>query len=326
MLSLKNSKTCGSGADSVSTVRWVTVQSGGSVTIPCLYEDTYKNHVKYWCRGIDDRSCPPIVRTDSPQTKGDVSIRDDPDQRVFTVTMNHLTTEDADFYCCRVEISGHSDVGEWLTLSVTDGSPELSVDKQEVTGVAGDSVSVQCHYGDSRSQKMWCKMGGSCLSGNSGSLDGRPVEIRDDRVNKVFSVTMRGLERKDTGWYWCDDGHQQIPVQITVIQPSPLVQLALYVVLGLLVLLYIFIFIILTWKVLDKRKKKMTRNQNHAARTMTMTPPPVWKEIALYASVEPGDDVIYSSIVLPGPEMSSSSSAASTSVVIYSSVALKHSE
>uniref|UniRef100_A0A3B3QRL6 Ig-like domain-containing protein n=1 Tax=Paramormyrops kingsleyae TaxID=1676925 RepID=A0A3B3QRL6_9TELE len=91
------------------------------------------------------------------------------------------------------------------------GPPELLMDKQEVTGVEGDSVSVQCRYGDSSSEMKWCKIGGSCVSGNSGSLDGRPVEIRDDRINKVFSVTMWGLERKDTGWYRCDDGYQQIP-------------------------------------------------------------------------------------------------------------------
>uniref|UniRef100_A0A3B3RCJ4 Immunoglobulin domain-containing protein n=1 Tax=Paramormyrops kingsleyae TaxID=1676925 RepID=A0A3B3RCJ4_9TELE len=171
------------GADSVSSVRRVTVQSGGSVTIPYLYEDRHKDHVKYWCRGIDWRS----LRTDSPQ-KGDVSIRDDPEQQVFTVTMNNLKIEDNDTYCVSVE----------------------------VTGVEGDSVSVQCRYGDSNSEKMFCKIGGSCVLGNSGSLDGRPVEIGDDRVNKVFSVTMWGLERKDTGWYRCDAGYQQIPVHITV--------------------------------------------------------------------------------------------------------------
>ncbi|XP_072563783.1 polymeric immunoglobulin receptor-like [Paramormyrops kingsleyae] len=204
------------GADSVSSVRRVTVQSGGSVTIPYLYEDRHKDHVKYWCRGIDWRSCTPIVRTDSPQKKGDVSIRDDPEQRVSTVTMNNLKIEDANYYWCSVMTSGHSDFGDWVELSVTDGSPGLSVDKQEVTGVEGDSVSVQCRYGDRSREMKWCKIRGSCVSGNSGSLDGRPVEIRDDRVNKVLSVTMWGLERKDTGWYWCDDGYQQIPVHITV--------------------------------------------------------------------------------------------------------------
>ncbi|XP_072563378.1 polymeric immunoglobulin receptor-like isoform X1 [Paramormyrops kingsleyae] len=303
------------GADSLSSVRWVTVQSGGSVTIPCLYEDRYKNHVKNWCKGDYGQSCTSIVRTDSPQKKGDMSIRDDPEQRVFTVTMNNLRTGDSGHYWCSVENSGDLDVGAWVTLSITDGSPELLVDKQEVTGVEGDSVSVQCRYGDRSSEMKWCKIGGSCVSGDSGSLDGRPVEIRDDRVNKVFSVTMWGLERKDTGWYWCDDGDQQIPVHITVSQPSPLVQLPLYVGLGLLVLLLIIIFIIMTWKVLDKHKKKLARNQN-----------PGWSEFK--SSLEPDADVIYSSIDLPVPEQMSSTSSAATPAnnEVYSLITLKHSE
>ncbi|XP_048851497.1 polymeric immunoglobulin receptor-like [Brienomyrus brachyistius] len=213
------------GPDSVFSVKWMSVQSGGSVTIPCLYKDTYKNHVKYWCRGKDQWSCTTIVRTDSPQTKGDVSIRDDSDQQVFTVTMNHLTFADDDFYWCCVEISGHSDIRHWVLIKVIDlmtvanethSSPRLSVDKQKVTGVEGGSVSVQCRYGHRSSEMKWCKIRGSCVSVNSGSLDGTPVEIMADRVNEVFRVTMRGLERKDTGWYWCYDGYNQIPVYITV--------------------------------------------------------------------------------------------------------------
>nr|XP_023657800.1 polymeric immunoglobulin receptor-like [Paramormyrops kingsleyae]XP_023657801.1 polymeric immunoglobulin receptor-like [Paramormyrops kingsleyae] len=204
------------GADSVSTVREVSVQSGGSVTIPCFYNDRYKTNVKYWCKWS---SCPPILCTDSPQ-EGKVSIRDDPDQRVFAVTINNLTAGDSDYYSCGVRISGRSDARASLHLSVIDGSPGLSVDKQEVTGVEGDSVSVQCHYTDDYGQRMWCKMGGSCVSVRSGSLDQRPVLIRDDTVNKVFSVTVRGLETKDTGWYWCAAGDQQIPVHITVSQTT----------------------------------------------------------------------------------------------------------
>ncbi|XP_072566574.1 CMRF35-like molecule 6 [Paramormyrops kingsleyae] len=207
------------GLTGVSTVKRVSVQGGGSVTIPCFYEDRYKTNVKYWCRGYYSNSCPPIVRTDVPQ-EGKISIRDDPDQRVFTLTINNLTPGDFDWYSCGVEISGVLDVGDRIYLSVTDGSPELSVDKQEVTGVEGDRVSVQCRYGNNQSQVMWCKIRGSCASEGSGSLDGRPVLIRDDTINKVFSVTMKGLERKDTGWYWCAAGNLQIPVHITVNQTT----------------------------------------------------------------------------------------------------------
>ncbi|XP_072567733.1 polymeric immunoglobulin receptor-like [Paramormyrops kingsleyae] len=205
------------GADSVSSVGRVSVQRGGSVTIPCSYEDSYKTHVKYWCRenySLDP--CTPIVRSDYPQKKDEVSIRDDPDQSVFTVTMNNLKTGDSGCYWCGVEISRGSAVGTWIYLSVTEGSPELSVDKQEMTGVEGDSVSVQCRYKFYYRELSWCRMGGSCITRSSG-FDGRPVLIRVDTVKKVFIVTMRGLERKDTGWYWCDDnGYQQIPVHITV--------------------------------------------------------------------------------------------------------------
>nr|XP_023663767.1 polymeric immunoglobulin receptor-like isoform X3 [Paramormyrops kingsleyae] len=340
--------------DGVSTVKWMRVQRRGSVTIPCFYSDRYKTHVKYWCRGNNRDSCTPIVHSDSPQ-ESKVSIRDDPDQRVFTLTINNFTHGDSGYYWCCVEISGASDPGDWVSLSVTDGSSRLSVDKQEVTGVEGDSVSVQCHYGYSVNKKLWCKIGGTCVSERSGSwdLDGRPVLIRDDTGNRVFIVTMRGLERKDTGWYWCDAGGLQIPVHITVklitITESheedggnndklrSLVQLALYVGLGLLVLLLIIIFI--TWKVWDKHKKKTTMSQNQGNTDLTLNPDPEYAAIGNIkrdppgqASEEPGADVTYSSIVLSDPEQVSSRCSSHrpavtpASDVVYSSVALKHRE
>nr|XP_023665382.1 CMRF35-like molecule 3 [Paramormyrops kingsleyae] len=104
--------------DGVSTVKEVSVQEGGSVTIPCFYEDRYKTHVKYWCRGYFGDSCPPIVHSDSPQ-EGKVSVRDDPDQRVFTVTINNLTVWDSGYYSCGVKICGASDVEDQVHLSVT---------------------------------------------------------------------------------------------------------------------------------------------------------------------------------------------------------------
>ncbi|XP_048868461.1 CMRF35-like molecule 1 isoform X19 [Brienomyrus brachyistius] len=330
--------------DGVSTVKWVRVQRGGSVTIPCFYEDRYKTHVKYWCRGYDVRSCTPIVHTDSPQ-EGKVSVRDDPDQRVFTVTINNLTDWDSDTYWCHVEITEASDLGDRVSLTVTEGSPELSVDKQEVTGVEGGSVSVQGRYGYSVNKKLWCKIGGSCASERSVSLDGRPVLIRDDRVNRVFSVTMMELERKDTGWYWCDAGGLQIPVHITVnpisMTESPWSSLFLYVGLGSLVLLLIII-IIITWKVRDKHKKKMAKRQNPGRTELTLNPNHEYTVIDRsdiiegappgQASEEPGADVTYSSIVLQDPEQVSSRCSSHhpavtpASDVVYSSVALKHRE
>ncbi|XP_048868291.1 CMRF35-like molecule 1 isoform X6 [Brienomyrus brachyistius] len=279
--------------------------------------------------------------TDFPQ-EGKVSVRDDPDQRIFTVTINNLTAEDSDRYWCGVKRSGASDVGDRVNLSVTDGPPGLSVDKQEVMRVEGGSVSVQCRYGNNNKPKTWCKIGGSCASEKSGGLDGRPVLIRDDTENKVFSVTMSGLERKDTGWYWCAAGNLQIPVHITVKQGgdnekrSSLVQLALYVGLSLLVLLLV---IIITWKVRDKHKKNVAGGQNLGR---TLNPDPEYAVIDRtgisegdppgQTPEEPGADVTYSSIVLPVLEQVSSGCSSHcpavnpASDVIYSSVTLKHRE
>uniref|UniRef100_A0A3B3SZC8 Immunoglobulin domain-containing protein n=1 Tax=Paramormyrops kingsleyae TaxID=1676925 RepID=A0A3B3SZC8_9TELE len=100
----------------------LTVQRGGSVTIPYFYEDSYKTDVKYWCRGSRMSSCTPIVlHPNSPKISGEVSIRDDPDQQLFTVTMNNLTAGDSGYYWCGVEISGGSAVGTRVSLSVTEG-------------------------------------------------------------------------------------------------------------------------------------------------------------------------------------------------------------
>nr|XP_023693192.1 polymeric immunoglobulin receptor-like [Paramormyrops kingsleyae] len=104
----------------VSTLNTVTVQSGGSVTIPCFYTNIYEEHEKYWCRGSDWSSCSPKVHPNSPKISGEVSIRDDPDQQLFTVTMNNLTAGDSGYYWCGVEISGGSAVGTRVSLSVTE--------------------------------------------------------------------------------------------------------------------------------------------------------------------------------------------------------------
>ncbi|XP_048866481.1 CMRF35-like molecule 8 [Brienomyrus brachyistius] len=109
------------GADRVSSVDTVIVQRGRSVTIPCYYDNMYQQHVKHWCRGTY-LSRTPIVRTDYQKKSGKVSIRDDPDQRVFTVTMNNLTDGDSGSYWCGVEISRHSVAGTLVYLSVTEAS------------------------------------------------------------------------------------------------------------------------------------------------------------------------------------------------------------
>ncbi|KAJ8387645.1 hypothetical protein AAFF_G00151950 [Aldrovandia affinis] len=212
-----------SGADSVRTVSRLTVLAGGSVTIPCHYDEQYKPHVKYWCKGIWI-SCTSIVRTDSAQRKGDVSITDDPAQKVFTVTLSNLQEGDSGQYWCVVEINNGQDAGENLYLKVTTGTPDLSVVNNRVTGVVGGSVSVFCHYGNHLwgKEKMWCRSGdlSSCLiAGSSGTSQDR-VHLDVNKTQGLLTVTVRELEKKDTGWYWCAAGDLQIPVHINVTEET----------------------------------------------------------------------------------------------------------
>ncbi|KAI1901295.1 hypothetical protein AGOR_G00032840 [Albula goreensis] len=212
----------GTGADSVRTVSSLTVQRGGSFTIPCHYDEGYEHHVKYWCKGSPWISCTIVVRTDSPQSKGGVSITDDPAQQVFTVTLSDLQVTDSGKYWCAVEKGGYETLDDKvsISLSVTAGTPALSVEKNRVSSMVGSSVRVLCRYGNSlqEKQKKWCRIGDgvSCVTAGSSEESQSRVRLNDDETQGLLTVTVRELERSDTGWYWCAAGDLQIPVHIYV--------------------------------------------------------------------------------------------------------------
>ncbi|KPP56182.1 hypothetical protein Z043_126247 [Scleropages formosus] len=66
-----------------------------------------------------------MVRSGSPQRKGDVSIADDPDLLVFAVTMRNLQEKDTGWYRCGVEINGAVADSTSLLLTVTTGKMGL---------------------------------------------------------------------------------------------------------------------------------------------------------------------------------------------------------
>ncbi|CAB1318988.1 unnamed protein product [Coregonus sp. 'balchen'] len=199
----------------------VSVKTRGSITIPCHYDQEYKTHVKYWCKGNYFQRCSPVVRTDPPKSTDKASISDDINQRTFTVNMTDLEPEDSGRYWCAVEVYGEPDVRiERFHLSVTPGNPELYVDQQEVTGVEGGSVIVKCYYSDIGNTE-WCRSHGSvsCMWMNSGTLDGTSVTLQqttDATIGNILMVNMSGLKMENTGWYMCRVGYLIMPVHITV--------------------------------------------------------------------------------------------------------------
>ncbi|XP_027134148.1 uncharacterized protein LOC104930980 isoform X5 [Larimichthys crocea] len=201
------------GIHSITTVSEVSVKAGGSISIPCLYGSQYINHVKYLCKGYLWNHCSYAFRTDQ-QSSGKYSISDDKNRRIFTVTINYLTSEDTHYWCA-VEINGGSDKRAYFHLSVTRGTPSLYVDRQEITGFIGEQITIKCHNSNSGEIK-WCKLGGSCVT-SSGSIDGTRATI-DKRNRNVFTVTMSGLRVENSGWYYCAKGDFQMPVHVTVTQ------------------------------------------------------------------------------------------------------------
>lgn len=211
----------------VKTEEEFTVLEGRSLTIPCHYEPQYASHVKYWCQGSIREFCTTLARTDETSSNNPaedkVSIFDDPSQQVFTVTMNNLKEGDSGWYMCGVEIGGvwKADDTTFTNIKVIHG---MSVLHSRVSGEEGSSVTVECLYSVKyrESEKKWCRSGdwGSCLlTGSGGSYEDTSVAISDDRTG-AFAITLKKLQMRDTGWYLCSAGQQQIAVHVQV-TPRP---------------------------------------------------------------------------------------------------------
>uniref|UniRef100_A0AAZ1XPT5 Immunoglobulin subtype domain-containing protein n=1 Tax=Oreochromis aureus TaxID=47969 RepID=A0AAZ1XPT5_OREAU len=190
----------------------VSVKTGKSISIPCLYESQYVNNVKYLCEGYYWRYCSDAVKTNKPDPSGKYFISDDKRKKIFTVTINQLANENTD-YCGESPFFYTFQIVNYLFVFLK-GTPSLYVDHQKITGYIGENITVRHHHSNSGEMK-WCRLGRNCVTGSSGSIDETTVtaHMRDPNV---FTVTMSGLRSENTGWYWCAEADIQIPVYLTV--------------------------------------------------------------------------------------------------------------
>ncbi|XP_065132744.1 uncharacterized protein [Paramisgurnus dabryanus] len=200
--------------------RTVTVQTGGSVTIPCHYESKYTQHKKYWC--FDTRSsydyCSYLAYSNDTVSK-DVSVIDHPEQSLFTVTMRDLENQNTGEYWCAVKIKEVTyDVAERVYLQI-QSAPDVYVMSSSVTVDEGGNISLQCLYTSTykNKYKQWCRYKDKrCYRvERSETSQNASVEISDDGRGSL-TVVMSGLMKSDSGWYYCSVGHLQAPVQLTV--------------------------------------------------------------------------------------------------------------
>ncbi|KAL7842231.1 hypothetical protein SRHO_G00239200 [Serrasalmus rhombeus] len=216
---------------SIESWRWserqLSLQSGGTVTIPCHYDMKYIHHKKYWCydAGGAFNYCKILAYGNTTQDR--VTVTDYPAQSLFTVTMRDLQSGDTGMYWCAVETGGltEPDVKEDLYIRVKS-DPDLSVVESSVSGQERGSVSVQCLYsaGYQNEQKQWCRSKDQrCYTvGRTDTSQNSAVQISDDG-RRSFSVEMSGLQKSDAGWYWCQTGDLQVPVHLSVSDAPPAV-------------------------------------------------------------------------------------------------------
>ncbi|XP_073787192.1 uncharacterized protein [Danio rerio] len=201
----------------------IRVKSGSPGNIPCLYEEQYKEHQKFWCQGYFWSTC--AILTFVNETRNKFSITDYPAQSIFTVEWQNLQPSDSGYYWCAVEIGGAEtlDAGYYVHLTVRS-APDVSVMNSSVSGHEGGNVSVQCFYssGYKAYNKQWCRVKDkSCFTEEKmDTSQNLSVQISDDGKS-FFTVLMTGLNLSDSGWYFCSVGNLKVPVQLTVTKPEP---------------------------------------------------------------------------------------------------------
>ncbi|XP_058620623.1 polymeric immunoglobulin receptor-like [Onychostoma macrolepis] len=131
-----------------------------------------------------------------------MSVVDNKTENVVTATLREAEVSDSGTYWCAVTLPGY-DAATHLYLQVTEAEAELRVSSQSVSGYEGGNVTIRCH-GASR----WCKIRGSCVGRDGGSLERTAVHDDGDDLR----VTLWQLQREDSGWYYCSNEDSQMPV------------------------------------------------------------------------------------------------------------------
>uniref|UniRef100_A0A672KDK5 Polymeric immunoglobulin receptor-like n=1 Tax=Sinocyclocheilus grahami TaxID=75366 RepID=A0A672KDK5_SINGR len=198
----------------------LTVQTGGSVTIPCHYDKKYTQQKKYWFSEIDKS------KTYTNKTEENLSVIDHPDQSLFTVTMRNLQDKHTGHYYCVVETGEQPPINVIYEKQLKiQSAPDVSVVSSSVSGHEGGDISVQCLYssGYQNEVKRWCRYKDqSCYTvGRTDTSQNSSVQISDDDDGgRSFTVLMSGLRLTDSGWYFCSAGEALNPVHLNVIGVS----------------------------------------------------------------------------------------------------------
>uniref|UniRef100_A0A671SPF9 Polymeric immunoglobulin receptor-like 2.3 n=1 Tax=Sinocyclocheilus anshuiensis TaxID=1608454 RepID=A0A671SPF9_9TELE len=177
----------------------LTVQTGGSVTIPCHYDKKCTQQKKYWFSEID--------KTYRNTSEENLSIIDHPEMNLFTVSMRNLENEDTGLYSCVVDIEGNLASTCVVYLKVQSG--------KRFCIYFNHILMLNMCFIISNDWGM-CVFSSWCVCGE------QQFQISDDDDGgRSFTVLMTGLRLTDSGWYFCSAGQAVSPVHLTVTEAEP---------------------------------------------------------------------------------------------------------
>uniref|UniRef100_A0A673JF84 Immunoglobulin domain-containing protein n=1 Tax=Sinocyclocheilus rhinocerous TaxID=307959 RepID=A0A673JF84_9TELE len=194
------------GTQDIHTVGKISVQKQQTITIPCLYDQKYVNYPKYMSSGG-------VWIFSHYVSHSRMSVVDNRTENVFTATLREAEVRDSGTYWCAVTLPGY-DAGTHLYLQVTEAG--LRVSSQTVSGYEGGNVTIRC-----RGASHWCRIRGSCVGRDGGSLE-RTAVMCDDA--DALRVTLWQLKTEDSGWYYCSNEDSQMPVHVTVMEALDITQ------------------------------------------------------------------------------------------------------
>ncbi|ERE69150.1 CMRF35-like molecule 7-like protein [Cricetulus griseus] len=218
-----DSGSCFPGCSSLTGPGSVSGYVGGTVHVQCQYGKSYKDHVKYWCRGKSDTKCKTIVEikgNGEVKKSGRVSMRDHAGNFSMTVTMENLSEDDAGSYWCKIQTffiwdSWSRDPAVLVKVHVLPGcstAQDAITGPSMVRGQERGSLTVRCRYDSSWKDynKYWCQGADwrTCetlvkTDASEKLVKKNRVSIRDDQTDLIFTVTLEDLRISDAGVYWC---------------------------------------------------------------------------------------------------------------------------
>ncbi|XP_050957373.1 polymeric immunoglobulin receptor isoform X7 [Labeo rohita] len=179
----------------------VVGREGDSAEIKCPYDE--KHSTEKTC--LRSGKCFPkdaqnIIQSDENHVKNPkISVKEDTELNLFTVTMTDLRAEDAGKYWCAVKDVFNLPI-ELMIIMKDVITHEASV---------GGSASISCKYIRNQNQGFFCRgdqinicvRDGVRVSSNN-RINGR-FSLTDETSAGVFTVNISNLTAEDSGKYWC---------------------------------------------------------------------------------------------------------------------------